>query len=164
MNDDDDDDNDGYYGVDDDNDDDHHDFRASHSPPNGHGERALVAPTPVLRRALHSEHATHVLQVSLHPSIIIHPSIHPSIHHNTIIIIIPPSIHLSSIHHHAFPIISSSRQQSSTLSICSTVFHLPEGIHRLATFQIASSTAQQCGRLPLLLSSLSTVQVSCDLY
>ena len=65
----DDNDDDGYYDVDDDNDDDHHDFRASRSPPTSHGERALVAPTPVLRRALHSEHATHVLQVSLHPSI-----------------------------------------------------------------------------------------------
>ena len=136
-------DDDGYYDVDnDDDDDDHHDFRASRSPPTGHGERALVAPPPVLRRALHSEHATHVLQVSLHPSIII-----------------PPSIHALPL-----PIISSSRQQSSTLSICSTVFHLPKDIHRLATFQIASSTSQQWGRLPLLLSSLSTVQVSCDLY
>ena len=86
------------------------------------------------------------------------PSLHlSSIHHHTIII--PPSIH-----HNALPIISSSRQQSSAFPVCSTIFYLPEDIHRLATFQIASSTAQQWGRLPLLLSSLSTVQVSCDLY
>ena len=75
----------------DDNDDDHHDFRASRSPPTVHGERALVAPPPVLRRALPPEHAAHVLPVflplsscSLPPSKFYpssyhhHPSLYPS--------------------------------------------------------------------------------------